>query len=236
MLSIIVPCFNEEKLVEKSISEIVKAISLIKLKKNYEIIIIDDCSTDSTWQIISNLKKKNKNIKLIKNFKNFGLGYNFKKGYELSKNNNIILIPSDNSHKAREICKIISHIGKNFDVVTTYYSNTSQRSFLRNLFTKSYTPFLNFIFGTSFKYFNGITLYNKKKLKNLKLNNNSFSYQIEILVFLFYKKKFKYKIIPTILNDRKRGSKAFKFKNSILVFYSIFKIFLKSILYRFSRN
>ena len=58
MLSIIVPCFNEEKLVEKSISEIVKAISLIKLKKNYEIIIIDDCSTDSTWQIISNLKKK----------------------------------------------------------------------------------------------------------------------------------------------------------------------------------
>ena len=37
MLSIIVPCFNEEKLVEKSISEIVKAISLIKLKKSLNI-------------------------------------------------------------------------------------------------------------------------------------------------------------------------------------------------------
>lgn len=235
MLSFIVPCLNEEELVEKSIREIVKAIHLVNLK-DYEIIIIDDYSTDSTWQIISNLKKKNKNIKLIRNHRNLGLGYNFKKGYEISKKDNIILIPSDNSHSAEEISKIISNIDKNFDVVTTYYSNTSQRSFLRNLFTKTYTPFLNFIFGTNFKYFNGITLYNKKKLKKIKLNNNSFSYQIEIFVFLFYQKKFRYKIIPTILNDRKKGSKAFKLKNSILVIFFILKIFLKSILYRFSRN
>jgi len=235
MLSFIVPCLNEEELVEKSIKEIIKAIHLVNLK-DYEIIIIDDYSTDSTWEIISNLKKKNKNIKLIRNHRNLGLGYNFKKGYEISKKDNIILIPSDNSHSAKEISKIISNIGKNFDVVTTYYSNTSQRSFLRNLFTKTYTPFLNFIFGTNFKYFNGITLYNKKNLKKIKLNNNSFSYQIEIFVFLFYQKKFRYKIIPTILNDRKKGSKAFKLKNSILVIFFILKIFLKSIFYRFSRN
>ena len=235
MLSFIVPCLNEEELVEKSIKEIIKAIHLVNLK-DYEIIIIDDYSTDSTWEIISNLKKKNKNIKLIRNHRNLGLGYNFKKGYEISKKDNIILIPSDNSHSAKEISKIISNIGKNFDVVTTYYSNTSQRSFLRNLFTKTYTPFLNFIFGTNFKYFNGITLYNKKNLKKIKLNNNSFSYQIEIFVFLFYQKKFRYKIIPTILNDRKKGSKAFKLKNSILVIFFILKIFLKSIFYIFSRN
>ena len=235
MLSFIVPCLNEEELVEKSIKEIIKAIHLVNLK-DYEIIIIDDYSTDTTWEIISNLKKKNKNIKLIRNHRNLGLGYNFKKGYEISKKDNIILIPSDNSHSAKEISKIISNIGKNFDVVTTYYSNTSQRSFLRNLFTKTYTPFLNFIFGTNFKYFNGITLYNKKNLKKIKLNNNSFSYQIEIFVFLFYQKKFRYKIIPTILNDRKKGSKAFKLKNSILVIFFILKIFLKSIFYRFSRN
>ena len=121
-----------------------------------------------------------------------------------------------------------------YDLVTTYYSNHNERSFLRNLFTLTYTPLLNFLYGTSLPYFNGLTLYKLKHLKNLKFRNSSFSYQIEIFVYLFYKFNLKIKIVPTILHDRKKDSKAFKIKNSILVLISVFKIFFKSMIYRIS--
>ena len=233
MLSVIIPCFNEEKLVKNSLLEILKAIKLSKINK-YEIIFIDDGSEDRSCLIVERFRKNNKNIKIIKNKKNFGIGYNFFKGVQKSKEKYLIQIPADNSHPSIEISKILKLINKKYDLVTTYYSNNAERSYFRNMFTLVYTPFLNLIYGTNFPYFNGLTLYKTKDLKKLKFNNSSFSYQIEIFVYLFYKHKIKIKVVPTILKDRKKGSKAFKLKNSILVVVSIFRIFIKSIFYRLS--
>ena len=151
-----------------------------------------------------------------------------------SKGKYLILIPSDNSHPASEISKILKFINSEYDIVTTYYSNNNQRSFFRNLFTLIYTPFLNFLYGTNFPYFNGLTLYKLKDLKSLKFKNSSFSYQIEIFVYLFHKYNLKAKVIPTILKDRKKHSKAFRLKNSILVLISIIRIFFDSVIYRIS--
>jgi len=233
MLSVIIPCFNEEKLVKKSILEILKAIKFSKIYK-YEIIFIDDCSKDKSHIIVEKLSKKNKHIKIIRNKKNFGIGYNFFKGVSMSKQKYLIQIPADNSHPASEISKILKLINKKYDLVTTYYSNNAERSIFRNIFTLAYTPFLNLIYGTSFPYFNGLTLYKTRDLKKIKFRNSSFSYQIEIFVYLFHKYKLKIKIVPTILKDRKKGSKAFRLKNSILVVFSVAKVFIRSIKYRLS--
>ena len=222
MLSVIIPCLNEEKLVKKSFLEILKAIKFCKIRK-YEIIFIDDGSEDKSLEIVKKSFKKSKKIRIYKNEKNFGLGYIFFKGVSKSKGKYLIQIPSDNSHPAGELSKILKFINSKYDIVTTYYSNNNQRPFFRYLFTLIYTPFLNFLYGTNFPYFNGLTLYKLKNLKNLKIKNYSFSYQIEVFVYLFHKYNLKAKIIPTILRDRKENSKAFTPKNSILVFISIFK-------------
>ena len=233
MLSVIIPCYNEEKLVKKTISEVLKAIKFCKIKK-YEIIFIDDGSKDGSLEIVRKSFKKSKKIRIYKNEKNFGIGYNFFRGVSKSKGKYLILIPSDNSHPASEISKILKFINSEYDIVTTYYSNNNQRSFFRNLFTLIYTPFLNFLYGTNFPYFNGLTLYKLKDLKSLKFKNSSFSYQIEIFVYLFHKYNLKAKVIPTILTDRKKYSKAFRLKNSILVLISIVRIFFDSVIYRIS--
>ena len=235
MLSVIVPCFNEERLIKKSILEILKAIKICKISK-YEIIIVDDGSEDKSYVISKKLINKYKNIKIVKNKKNYGIGYNFFKGVSLSQQKYLIQIPADNSHPAKEISKILKFINKRFDLVTTYYSNNAERSAFRNIFTLVYTPFLNFIYGTKFPYFNGLTLYITQYLKKIKFKNSSFSYQIEIFVYLFHKYKLKIKIIPTILKDRKKGSKAFRFTNSFLVVISIIRIFYKSLCYRISNS
>ena len=73
MLSVIIPCYNEEKLVKNSFLEIFKAIKICKIRE-YEIIFVDDGSKDNSLSIVEKLKKKNKKIKIIKNKRNYGIG------------------------------------------------------------------------------------------------------------------------------------------------------------------
>lgn len=70
------PAFNEEKLIEKSISQVPTFVDYI--------IVVDDCSTDQTNQMILSLKETNDKIVLIKNRVNKGVGYSIKKGYSES--------------------------------------------------------------------------------------------------------------------------------------------------------
>ena len=65
MISFIIPAFNEEKNTKPTIDELSKAINFLKLK-NYEIIFVDDCSTDNTLNVVRNYKKFSKlNITII---------------------------------------------------------------------------------------------------------------------------------------------------------------------------
>ena len=70
LISIVTPCFNEADNVERLYLEVSKIMKL--LPYSYEYIFIDNCSTDSTVSVITKLAKKDKNVKLIVNARNFG--------------------------------------------------------------------------------------------------------------------------------------------------------------------
>ena len=224
-ISFVVPCFNEENNINNTIDEICFAISESTVNE-YEIIIIDDGSTDNTLQIATKSHKQNNNIKVINNLNNLGLGGAIKKGLQYAKLNKIMFVPGDNCHKRTEIKKLIN-INNNYDLVLTYYSNIQIRSFFRTLFTKLYTPFLNLIFGLNLPYYNGLGIYKRSILKDINIYTNSFTWQIEVLLKLFKTKNINYILVPTKLDERIGGkSKAFNLKNSILVTYSIIRLFL----------
>lgn len=92
-LSIIVPCFNNQKIIEKNISILKKKIEKNKIK--YEIIIINDGSEDDTQKRLNKLKSKFRLIKIIKNKRNFGKSYSILRGLKISKYDHVILIDSD---------------------------------------------------------------------------------------------------------------------------------------------
>ena len=95
------------------------------------------------------------------------------------------------------------------------------------MFTKLYTPFLNLIFGLNLPYYNGLGIYKRSILKDINIYTNSFTWQIEVLLKLFKTKNINYILVPTKLDERIGGkSKAFNLKNSILVTYSIIRLFL----------
>lgn len=88
-VSIIIPCFNEEK----TISEIIHSVKK-NINDNDEIIVIDDYSTDKTRDILEG-DLKNKINNLILNEKNFGKGYSIRKGIEKSKGDIILIQDAD---------------------------------------------------------------------------------------------------------------------------------------------
>ena len=135
MISFIVACYNEEKNITETINSIILANRKLKDKK-YEIIIIDDHSTDNSKNILNKLKKKFKFIKLKKNKKNLGYGGTVKVGIKKAKGDYVIWIPGDNSHASSELVKILKYKNK-YDIVSTFYTNTETRSRFRNNFTYS---------------------------------------------------------------------------------------------------
>ena len=224
-LSVIVPCYNEENNIINTLQEIHLSINNLKIM-DYEIIVIDDASTDKSNLLVSKYIKINTNVKLFKNKENAGLGGAIKKGFELCEKNYVIYIPGDNCHKSSEIIKMLILIGK-YDIVLTYYSNPQVRSVFRKFFTKIYTPFLNFIFNLNLPYYNGLCLYKSDLVKNIKIETNSFTWQIELLLKLFKSANIKHTLVPTLLDERNLDkSKAFNFKNSFLVVFSIIKLFI----------
>ena len=111
-VSIIIPCYNEHKTIDQIVNKI---LSQNKIEK--EIIIIDDCSTDGTKEILQ--KNINSKVdKIIYNKKNFGKGFCIKKGVEISTGQIVLIQDADLEYDPSDYNKILKPIFEgNADVV-----------------------------------------------------------------------------------------------------------------------
>ena len=89
-ISVIVPCYNVEKYVAKCLDSIIN-----QTYKDLEIIVVEDCSKDNTYEILKEYEKKDKRIKLIKNKKNGGLSFSRNAGIKASTGDYLSFIDSD---------------------------------------------------------------------------------------------------------------------------------------------
>ena len=124
MISFIIPCHNEEKNINNTLTELFKAIKVLKLK-SYEIIIVDDLSTDQTIKKAKKFSKKNKfKVIIIKNKKNLGYGGAVKEGIKKSKKKFIMWLPGDDGFEYKQYLKIIPNISR-FDIIGSYFINAN---------------------------------------------------------------------------------------------------------------
>ena len=100
LISVILSVFNSEKTLDRCVQSILK-----QTFKNFELIIIDDCSTDKSNQIITNYKSLDKRIKIIKNSKNLGLTKSLIKGINASSTEYLARIDSDEYAKPSRLEK-----------------------------------------------------------------------------------------------------------------------------------
>lgn len=223
MLSIILPCLNEAKNIEKVVKDISFEISNRKITA--EIIIVDDGSTDQTFAVSTQLKKKYRNIRVIKHLKNKGFGAAFWTGVKNAQGTCLIMIPGDGESDIAEALKAFSMINE-VDLIIPYVYNKINRTFLRRFISKLYTAIINLIFNTNLNYTNGTVIYKTTIIRDINLNSKGFFFQTELLMRLI-KSGYLYCEIPVFLKKRSSGaSKAISIKSLFSVSIDLINTFV----------
>lgn len=219
-----VPCFNEDKNIKNTIDTLTSSLKNFKIK--YEIIIVDDCSTDQTIKIAEQISNKNKNIILIKNKKNKGLGMNYVDTAFIAKGENYMLINGDNAEPETTITKILSKMNK-ADIIIPYFKNFDNRKFYRSWISKIFTILVNIISGNKIPYYNGPVIHKTYNVMRYHADTCGYAYQAELITRTLAENKT-YETVEIENYDRHEGnSKAFKMRNILSVTHSLMQIFLK---------
>ena len=115
VLSVIIPVFNEEGNLKPLYTRLTRVMR--NLKKPYEIIFIDDGSSDTSFQTLKSLHQKDKNIKVIRFTRNFGQHIAITAGLDCCKGKFVILIDADIQHPPEEIPKLLAKLHEGYDIV-----------------------------------------------------------------------------------------------------------------------
>lgn len=201
-ISVIVPAYNEEKSLEGAVRIVTGVVS--KVTNDYEILIINDGSTDSTGKIASHIAKTNKKVKVLHHKKNEGFGITFRDGINISSYQYITGFPADND-LLRESFEDIVSARKKDRIVITYTTDMSQREIVRQIISLVYTKIMNLVFGLHIKYYNGYFICPSDLLKSLTLKSEGFTLFAEIKIKLI-KNGVKYIEIPYECALRKYGT------------------------------
>jgi dolichol-phosphate mannosyltransferase len=225
-LSLIIPCFNEEKNIFSLLCKTFEKLEKINLK--FEIIVINDESSDNT--LIEVEKYKDPRLSIISNKKNLGFGGSFWVGVKEAKGSFVVMIPGDGQILIDDMIDLF-WLTNHVDVIVPFMINSSIRSAKRRLISNLYRAVINFSFGLTLNYTNGNVMYRSSILKSMKPFSNSFFFQTEILVTII-KSKYLYAEIPIKLNaEDAKFSGALKLKSICKVTFDYFKL-LYRVLFR----
>ncbi len=115
-ISFIIPAKDEEKTISLLYSQI--ADEMKKLRKSFEIIFVDDGSTDSSFREMARIHKKDKNVKIIRHRGNFGKSISLQSGFDASRGEMVITMDADLQDDPKEISKFIKKIEDGYDLVS----------------------------------------------------------------------------------------------------------------------
>jgi glycosyltransferase involved in cell wall biosynthesis len=167
-ISIIVPVFNEQDNLEKLVNQINQ--NLQEFKKTWELIFVNDGSTDDSQQIINKLQKKHLHIKLISFIRNFGQTAALAAGFDQAQGNILITLDADLQNDPADIPRMLKLMKEEKADIVIGWRKNRQDSFLRTLFSQSANIIINLMMKSDIKDSGcALKLIKKDAVKNLSL-------------------------------------------------------------------
>jgi glycosyltransferase involved in cell wall biosynthesis len=213
-LSVVIPLYNEEKNISANVDEIVSALK--ELSGNYEIIIVNDGSTDNSLSVLKTIVKKYPFVKVVSYEKNRGRGYALRQGYSRANGEYIVATESDLNWGADIILRLLNELeSTKADIViaSPYRKGGSLVNvpFKRAFLSKVGNIILSAAVKNKLTMVSGMTRgYRRDAIKNMILENDDKEIHLEIISKAL---ALGYKIveIPAVLKwkdeDRKNTTK-----------------------------
>lgn len=168
MISAVVPVFNEKESLGAFYKELVK--ELVKLDKKYEIIFVDDGSTDSSLEILKKFEKQDKQVKVFSLRRREGKAEALTLGFHKAKGDYVVTLDADLQDKPKEISKLLKKAKKeNLDVVSGWRKDRKD-SILKISSSKFFNFIVSIFWGLKLHDYNcGLKIYSKDAAKSLNL-------------------------------------------------------------------
>lgn len=136
LLSVVVPCYNEEQVLELFYDELKKILDNIQY--DYEIIFVDDGSKDKTSDIIKNLHERDNKVQLISFSRNFGKESAMYAGLSYSRGDLTVIMDADLQHPPKVLIQMLQGIEEGYDTVTTIRINRHGEPMIKSFFSRQF--------------------------------------------------------------------------------------------------
>jgi len=221
-LSIIIPIFNEKD----TILELLNSIKRVGLKKEYEVLMIDDGSTDGTRDILNKIKNE-KNYKVIFKEKNSGKGESLKLGFKKAIGEYIIVQDADLEYNPKDYIKLLEEVSKHKKTVvygSRFMGSYKDMSSLHYFGNQLLTQITNILYGvkltdmeTCYK------LFPRELIQRLKLRASRFEFEPEVTAKII-KKGYKIIEVPISYAGRSHSEgKKITWKDGFSAVFSLVK-------------
>ena len=224
-ISVFFPCYNDAK----SISKLVRDSFLIlkKITPDYEVIVVDDGSSDSSRQVLKKLALRHPNLKLVFHERNLGYGGALRTGFQTSSKNLVFYTDGDGQYDVKELPILLSLMTKDVDFVNGIKMSRhdpTYRIFIGNLY--SFVARWLFFLQT-YDVDCDFRLIRRVLLKKLDLKSNSGSICVE-LVKKAQRASAKFRQVSIHHRQRRWGqSQFFRIDRILTTFFELGKLWIK---------
>ncbi len=181
-LTVFFPCLNDGKILPKLLAKVYKTLG--QVTSNFEVLIIDDGSTDKSREVVQKLQKKYKNLKLYIHPKNLGYGKTLSTGFKKATKEWVFYTDGDGQYDPSDLVKLVSELNNKTDAVNGYKLNRSD-AFIRKAIGFLYNMLLHEIYDLPIKDIDcDFRLIKRQFLKNLHFKSTSGAICLELVLKL----------------------------------------------------
>jgi glycosyltransferase involved in cell wall biosynthesis len=224
-LTIVIPCKNEESRIAGTLDTVAAAMKEVPV--SYEVLVIDDGSTDSTSEIVKGFQRAHPDlpIRLHRNERNLGVARTYVDGAFLGRGKYYRQVCGDDVEPKETLITIFKTLGS-ADMVIPYYRELTGKSAIRLAVSGLYTFLVNALSGNAIHYYNGGAVHLRYNVLRWHPYSFGFGFQADFITRLI-EEGATYVQVPVrgSHTNKVRGASPFHLRNFVSTAHTLFEIF-----------
>src|SRR4051812_6896035 len=204
-LSVIVPCLNEESNVPELVSRIGEVFSVGNLEG--ELVLVDDGSSDRTWEVITGLQKTHPWLSARRHSENRGIAAGWKTGVSAARGKLVAILDADLQYQPEDLLRLKRELEvSNVDIVQGWRSPVGRAKDPRYYYSRGLNFLLNAAFGMNLQdNKSGFILTRKEIFEDLLTYRGRYAYWQSFIMVAAHRKGYTYKQVETLFEPRRAG-------------------------------